>query len=146
MTWPDISWSVLSWPKLTCHVVMFVTFLMTCNDFKCHWAELTIQISWRLINCYRVCMVSFTLSELTSIYNIIYSKAVFWESLGKYVLSYISMSCLWFIPRETVFVNNIWFTEKVPVNMFSLNKQTNKPQISFRGQLLTIFSSITISK
>ena len=50
------------------------------------------------------------------------------------------------MPGGTVPVNNTWITEKVPVNKFSLNKQTSKLKTSFRGQFLTIFSSIIISK
>ena len=50
------------------------------------------------------------------------------------------------MPGGTVPVNNTWLTEKVPVNKFSLNKQTSKLKTSFRGQFLTIFSSIIISK
>ena len=69
-------------------------------------------------------ILSSTLSDLASIDNTYIFKNCF-LSPGKYLLNYISMSCLCFIPRGTVPVNNTWFSEKVPVNKISLNKQTN---------------------
>ena len=56
----------------------------------------------------------------------IFSQIVIRDSPGKYVLTYISISFLWFMPGGFVPDSNTWFTEKVPVNKFLLiNKQTN---------------------
>ena len=98
---------------------------------------------WKFILWHRSRLVlSYTLNELALIYN----TYIFENRPGKYVFSYISISCHLFMPKGTVLVNNTLFTEEVPVNKCSLNKQTNKLQTNIRGHFLTIFSSITISK